>query len=351
MPSRTERGSVSAPDMPYARRDYDLSDFEILDQIGRGAFAKVHLVRFAPRLGEGGACTGAAGVVGRGATARSRYKPQQSHLAVPTPTSAAHANPPPLPPKTYAMKSLSKKTIIATKQTKHVMNEKNILESARHPFIVELLATFQDRDHLYIVMEYIVGGDMFTHLRKHRRFKEEVARFYASELVLAVEYLHSKNIVYRDLKPENVLLDAGGHIKIADFGFAKVITDTSNTFCGTPAYMAPEIILKTGYTKAVDWWSLGIVTYELMAGYTPFYADSHIKIYENIVSGDMKWSSQIQNAAKDLIRKLLEMMPRRRLGSAPGMQGGRDVRAHPWFRGVQWKALEGRQVPAPFVPS
>ncbi|KAJ3101595.1 serine/threonine protein kinase, AGC [Phlyctochytrium planicorne] len=301
-------------------RNYDLFDFEIKEQIGKGAFARVHLVRFQPR-GDS-----------------SRLPPSQISRSGSTKI-------------IYAMKSLRKVDIVATKQVKHVMNERDLLRSVRHPFIVNLLATFQDPKHLYLIMEYVPGGDMFTHLKKFRRFPEHVARFYTAEILLALEYIHSKDIVYRDLKPENILLALDGHIKIADFGFAKRLRteDIAMTFCGTPAYMAPEIILKHGYSKSVDWWSLGIVCYELQAGYSPFQADNALRIYENIVDGEMRWSSQINATAKDLIRKLLEMSPARRLGSGRG--GAREIKDHVWFRGLDWKGFEAKEIAAPHVPT
>ncbi|ORY45501.1 kinase-like protein [Rhizoclosmatium globosum] len=227
------------------------SDFTIREQIGKGAFARVHVVKF---------------------------KSQENNMS-----SKQFA-------KTYAIKSLRKADIVKTKQIKH------------------LVTTFQDQKHLYLVLEYIPGGDMFSHIRKHVRFQEPVARFYT--------YIHSKD-------PENILIDPMGHIKIADFGFAKVIPrNHATTFCGTPAYMAPEIILKMGYSKAADWWSLGTVCYELMAGYSP------------ILNYELRWS------------RIMESQPNRRLG----MNGAKEIKAHPWFKGVNWKEAEALQVPVPFVP-
>ncbi|KAJ3213635.1 camp-dependent protein kinase catalytic subunit [Dinochytrium kinnereticum] len=319
-PSSAPRPSKAAPqtDQNFSR-NYNLLDFDIREQIGKGAFARVHLVRFQPR---GDSSRLPASQICRSGNTKI----------------------------TYAMKSLRKVDIVATKQVKHVMNEKTLLQSVRHPFIVNLLATFQDPKHLYLVMEYVPGGDMFTHLKKNRRFPEMVARFYTAEILLALEYIHAKDIVYRDLKPENILVGVDGHIKIADFGFAKrlKVDEKAMTFCGTPAYMAPEIILKYGYSKSVDWWSLGIVCYELQAGYSPFQADTALKIYENIVDGEMRWSSQIGNVSKDLLKRLLEMSPSRRLGSGRG--GAKEIKDHPWFKGLDWKSFEAKEVMAPHLP-
>ncbi|KAJ3111128.1 hypothetical protein HDU96_005976 [Phlyctochytrium bullatum] len=315
MPAKGEMGSLSAPDFPASRPKYNLQDFELREQIGKGAFARVHLVRFRSGRHHGPGHSG----------------PFQKN-----------------PTRIYAMKSLRKPDIVATKQVKHVLSEKNLLEMIKYPFVVELLATFQDPRHLYLVMEYVSGGDMFTHLRKNRRFSETVAKYYTVELVLAMEHIHSKGIIYRDLKPENILLDRSGHIKIADFGFARALKsdDKALTFCGTPAYMAPEIILKIGYDKAVDWWSLGIVSYELQAGYSPFYAETPLQIYEKIIDGNMRWSSQITNAHRDLLRRLLEMDPTARMGA----EGADEVKRHPWFKHVDWRAHAELRVPSPYVP-
>ncbi|KAJ3127043.1 hypothetical protein HK100_009963 [Physocladia obscura] len=292
------------------------SDFDIKEQIGKGAFARVHVIKFKEQKYE--ECANmTASQLGR----------------------------------TYAIKSLRKADIVKTKQIKHVMSEKNILAMLKSPFIVELVTTFQDQKHLYLVLEYIPGGDMFSHIRKHVRFQEHVARFYTVEILLALEYIHSKDVIYRDLKPENILIDLHGHVKIADFGFAKVVPRNHAvgrvTFCGTPAYMAPEIILKTGYSKAADWWSLGTVCYELMAGYSPFQAESPLRIYERILNYDLRWSSQIQDVGRDLLGKILESQPNKRLG----MNGAKEIKAHPWFRSVNWKDAESLMVPVPFVPS
>ncbi len=175
----------------------------------------------------------------------------------------------------YAMKMLKKENIVKMKQVEHTLNERKILSSIDFPFIVKLSYAFKDTSNLYMVLEYVSGGEMFTHLRKTGRYSEENACFYASQIVLTFEYLHYLQIVYRDLKPENVLYDANGYVKITDFGFAKIIKDRTWTLCGTPEYLAPEIILSRGYNKAVDWWALGVIIYE-MAGWLIFVLFSFV---------------------------------------------------------------------------
>jgi serine/threonine protein kinase len=166
----------------------------------------------------------------------------------------------------FAMKMLKKENIVKMKQIEHTLNEKQILASINFPFIVSLSYSFKDNSNIYMVLEFVSGGEMFTHLRKTGRYSEEIACFYASQILLSFEYLHHLNIIYRDLKPENVLFDNNGYIKITDFGFAKIIKDRTWTLCGTPEYLAPEIILSRGYNKAVDWWAMGVLIYEMAAG-------------------------------------------------------------------------------------
>jgi serine/threonine protein kinase len=184
--------------------------------------------------------------------------------------------------------------VIGLGQIDHVHNERRILAQVRgYPFITNLVASFSDEDFLYILLDYVPGGEIFRHLRESRRFSEGVARFYAAEIVLTLEYLHEKQggIAYRDIKPENLLLDTKGHIKLVDFGFAKRLgTDESGnpnktyTLCGTPEYLAPEVFCGKGYTTAVDWWALGILIYEFLTGHPPFWHDDVLEIYEQFVS-------------------------------------------------------------------
>lgn len=168
--------------------------------------------------------------------------------------------------KSFALKILSKKRIAETKQVAHIKNEKNILASVEHPFIVNLIESFQDESNLYLAFEFIQGGEIFRLLRKENIFPNDVTLFYIAEITLALQYLHQRQIAYRDLKPENLLVGSDGHIKITDFGFAKKIEDRSYSLCGTPEYLAPEIILGQGHNHGVDWWSLGVLLYELLAG-------------------------------------------------------------------------------------
>mmetsp|Transcript_10877 Transcript_10877/g.40562 ORF Transcript_10877/g.40562 Transcript_10877/m.40562 type:complete len:336 (-) Transcript_10877:193-1200(-) len=245
----------------------------------------------------------------------------------------------------FAMKILRKADIIRLKQVEHLMSEKAVLSSLDHPFIVKLYKTFQDEHTLYMIMEYVVGGELFFHLRKVGKFPNDVAKFYAAEIILAMEYLHKQNIVYRDLKPENILLGEKGHVKITDFGFAKKVVDRTWTLCGTPEYLAPEIIQSKGHGKAVDWWALGILIYEMLVGYPPFFDDSPFKIYEKILTGRIEFPRFMDSAAKDIIRKLLTTDKMKRIGNLKN--GPDDIKNHPWFRGVNWEHLYGQLIPSP----
>jgi len=197
-------------------------------------------------------------------------------------------------------------------------------------------------------MELVIGGEIFSHLRKSGRFSNETTRTYAAQIVLALQYLHDKDIVYRDLKPENLLLDEKGYIKITDFGFAKEVPDRTWTLCGTPEYLAPECIQSKGHGKAADWWALGILVYEMLAGYPPFHDDYHFGIYQKILLGKVEYPRHFDIQAKDMIRKLLQPDRSKRLGNLKG--GAEDVRKHKWFKGLDWDSLIRRQTNPPIMP-
>lgn len=245
----------------------------------------------------------------------------------------------------FAIKIMKKTDIIRLKQVEHILSEKGVLSVVNHPFVVNLYKTFQDEHYLYMVLEYVCGGELFSHLRKVGKFPNDVAKFYAAEIILVIEYLHSKHIVYRDLKPENILLDTKGHVKITDFGFAKRVMDRTWTLCGTPEYLAPEIIHSKGHGKAVDWWALGILIYEMLVGYPPFFDESPFKIYEKILAGRIEFPRFMDPAAKDLIKKLLTPDKMKRIGNLKN--GAADVKNHKWFRGVDWNDLYNKLIPSP----
>lgn len=238
----------------------------------------------------------------------------------------------------FAMKVLRKVEIVRLRQVEHVNAERYILSRVRHPFVVDLFATFQDSLNIYMLMSYVPGGELFTHLRRAQKFTPDVTRFYLANIILALKYLHSFNIIYRDLKPENLLLDSRGYLRLTDFGFAKIVDDRTWTLCGTPEYLAPEIIQSEGHGKAADWWACGILCYEMLVGYPPFFHETAYGIYEKILRGVIHWPHSMDRLSKELIKAFLHPDRTKRLGNMIG--GPQDVLDHPWFRGVDWDALE-----------
>ncbi|EOD46893.1 CAMP-dependent protein kinase [Neofusicoccum parvum] len=295
-------GQASAtPSVRTTKGKYTLNDFSIQRTLGTGSFGRVHLV-------------------------------QSKHNQ-----------------RFYAIKVLKKAQVVKMKQVEHTNDERRMLQKVKHPFLITLWGTFQDSKNLYMVMDFVEGGELFSLLRKSQRFPNPVAKFYAAEVTLALDYLHSQDIIYRDLKPENLLLDRHGHLKITDFGFAKEVPDITWTLCGTPDYLAPEVVASKGYNKSVDWWSLGILIFEMLCGFTPFWdGGSPMKIYENILKGRVKYPPYVHPDAQDLLQKLITPDLTKRLGNLHG--GSKDVMNHPWFAEVTWERLAKKDIDAPYVP-
>lgn len=247
-----------------------------------------------------------------------------------------------------AIKSLSKASIVKTKQVSHVKQEKGILHRIDFPFIVNLLGYCQDEKNVHLVLEYVCGGEFFTYLRTTGRFDENTTRFYAAQVLLAFEHIHNMDIIYRDLKPENLLLDEVGNIKIADFGFAKQIDHRTYTLCGTPDYLAPEIILNKGHGKPVDWWAFGVLIYEMLAGYPPFYDEDPMGTYQKILSGKLQFPGHFSRNAKDLVRRLLQADLTKRIGCLKG--GIKDIKTHAWFGNLDWDAVLRKKETPPIRP-
>ncbi|KDR09984.1 ribosomal protein S6 kinase beta-1-like isoform X2 [Zootermopsis nevadensis] len=253
----------------------------------------------------------------------------------------------------FAMKVLRKASIVRNqKDTAHTKAERNILEAVKHPFIVDLIYAFQTGGKLYLILEYLSGGELFMHLEREGIFLEDTACFYLSEIILALEHLHIQGIIYRDLKPENILLDAHGHVKLTDFGLCKEHIQegiVTHTFCGTIEYMAPEILTRSGHGKAVDWWSLGALMYDMLTGAPPFTADNRKKTIEKILKGRLNLPPYLTPDARDLIRKLLKRQVVQRLGSGPS--NGEAIKVHPFFKQMNWADVLGRKLEPPFKPS
>ena len=290
----------NVPEPPKA----SLNDFKMLKVIGKGSFGQVVLVR---------------------------------HL---------------LNDKLYAMKILTKRSVIHRKQVQHTQTERRVLGYTDHPFIVQLHFAFQTSTRLFFILEYCPGGELFYHLARLTRFPLDFVIFYAAQLTLALEHLHGLGVAYRDLKPENILLDADGHIKLADFGLAKEgMTDTvhgSNSLCGTPEYLPPEIIDRIGHGTSVDWWNLGMVVYEMLTGLPPWYTHDREELFQRLRHAKLKLPAYLSPCAQDFIRSLLVRDPVKRLGSTTGAT---EVKSHEFFRSIDWTLMIQKRIPAPFHPT
>ena len=293
---------------PTIVRKMTASDFDVLKCLGKGAFGTVHLVK-------------------QHATGRL-----------------------------YAQKQFRKASLTVHKRlVEQTRTERNILESInRHPFVVKLFYAFQDHEKLYLILEYAQGGELFTHLAMERMFTEEVASFYMAEMVLALEHLHlNVRVVYRDLKPENCLLDSEGHLLLTDFGLSKVALeedkDSCNSILGTIEYMAPEVVQGTSYGMAVDWWSLGAIGFDLLTGAPPFGGNNHAKIQSNIVKQKLTLPYFLGPDAKDLLTRLLRKEPTKRLGGNMPKDLA-TIKQHRFFRRIDWKKLERRELDPPIRP-
>lgn len=251
--------------------------------------------------------------------------------------------------KIFAMKILKKRAIIARNQVEHTKAERKILQALQHPFLMTLRYAFQSKEKLYFVLDYYQGGELFFHLKNKRRFGEDVARIYVGEIAAALGHLHSLGVIYRDLKPENILLDDNGHVCLTDFGLSKDVdpSDKAHTFCGTPEYLAPEIVTGAGHDKAVDWWSLGILLYELTVGIPPFYSQNVNEMYNKIQHGVLRFPPFLSEGCKSLIVALLNRDPSKRLGSGKDLD---DVKSHAFFKDLNWDKMMRKEIEVPYKP-
>jgi len=254
--------------------------------------------------------------------------------------------------KIYAMKILRKKQILAKNQIEHTKAERKILQALQHPFLMTLRFAFQTDAKLYFVLDYFRGGELFFHLKKVKRFRESEAKLFTAEVALALGHLHSLDIVYRDLKPENILLHQSGHICLTDFGLSKDLGPASpdaHTFCGTPEYLAPEIVEKKGHGMPVDWWSLGILCYELCVGIPPFYHSNLHTMYQKIRTENPRFPSYMGTKCQDLIVRFLVRNPKERLGGGAG--DVEDVKKHAWFSDLVWDDLLAKKIKPTYIPT
>ncbi|CDW73224.1 protein kinase 2 [Stylonychia lemnae] len=288
-------------------RGVSKDDFQILKVIGRGSFGKVFLVK----------------------------KRKSGQL--------------------FAMKVLKKHDVLKRNQIEHTKAERQILQHVTSPFLVNMHYAFQTEEKLYMVMDFMNGGELFYHLNKERTFNEDRIRYHVAEIVLAVESLHKAGIIYRDLKPENILLDSEGHVRLTDFGLSKqgIFRDQENqafTICGTPEYLAPEIIRGEGHGPAVDWWSLGALVFEMYTSRPPFQNMNKMQLLYTIATKKIDFSD-IENASADfqnLVKRLLQRNPEKRIGG--GEQDADEIKRHPFFNGLDWDAMSRKEVAVVFKP-
>eukprot|EP00040_Diaphanoeca_grandis_P038713 m.257150 g.257150 ORF g.257150 m.257150 type:complete len:468 (+) comp35011_c0_seq1:394-1797(+) len=284
-------------------KEYTLTDFEMMKVLGKGTFGKVMLAK-----------EKASGEL-------------------------------------FAIKVLKKDVILQKDEVNHTLTENAVLQSTKHPFLTGLKCSFQTADLLVFVMEYVNGGELFFHLSREKIFSEDRTRFYGAQISMAITYLHERGIIYRDLKLENLLLDAKGNIKITDFGLCKeeiTFGSTTTTFCGTPEYLAPEVLEDNDYGRAVDWWGVGVVMFEMICGHLPFYNRNHEVLFDLILHEEIRLPATLGQHAKELLKNMLEKDPRNRLGG--GERDGHEVMEHNFFLQIDFEKLYNLQIPAPYIP-
>lgn len=252
----------------------------------------------------------------------------------------------------YAMKVLSKSMVISQNLSKYVFTERNVQSEIKHSFIVKLHCAFQSKNKLYMVMDYCRGGDLGHLLQRKNRLPEDVARIYLAEVLLAIEELHSHEIIYRDLKPDNVAIDAVGHAMLIDFGLSKEgikSTEFTQSFCGSVAYLAPEILRRSGHGRTVDWYLLGVLLYEMLVGIPPYFDRDKYKLFDNIKRGPLQVPPDMSSSSLDLIVQLLNRDPKKRLGSGPG--DAEEIKVHPFFKSINWDDALQRKLkpPKPYI--